>query len=98
MGWFLCLKNFTTRENCVRDLLKFPELRWLDRFDIIVPIAYAFLMLGLGKWLEIYFPELTYQCLANADMGLLCVFDCVDPLHAFCEFIGSYIWHETLSD
>lgn len=58
MGWFLCLKNFTTRENCVRDLLKYPELRWLDRFDIFVPIAYAFLMLGLGKWLEVYFPEL----------------------------------------
>ncbi|MDP3332165.1 MAG: acyl-CoA desaturase [Methylococcaceae bacterium] len=57
MGWFLCLKNFTTRENCVRDLLKYPELRWLDRFDIIVPIAYAFFMLGLGKWLELYFPE-----------------------------------------
>ncbi|MDO9161792.1 MAG: acyl-CoA desaturase [Methylococcaceae bacterium] len=58
MGWFLCLKNFTTRENCVRDLLKYPELRWLDRFDIFVPIAYAFFMLGLGKWLEMYFPEL----------------------------------------
>jgi stearoyl-CoA desaturase (delta-9 desaturase) len=58
MGWFLCLKNFTTRENCVRDLLKYPELRWLDRFDIFVPIAYAIFMLGLGKWLEMYFPEL----------------------------------------
>ncbi len=58
MGWFLCLKNFTTQEHCVRDLLKYPELRWLDRFDIVVPIAYAFFMLGLGKWLELYFPEL----------------------------------------
>ena len=98
MGWFLCLKNFTTRENCVRDLLKFPELRLLDRFDICVPIAYAFLMLGLGQWLEIYFPELTYQWFANADLGLLCVFDCVDSLHAVCEFTGSYIRNPTLSD
>ena len=58
MGWFLCLKNFTTQEHCVRDLLKYPELRWLDRFDIVVPVVYAFFMLGLGKWLEVYFPEL----------------------------------------
>ena len=25
----------------VRDLLQFPELRWLDRFDILVPVALA---------------------------------------------------------
>ncbi len=58
MGWFLCLKNFTTRENCVRDLLKFPELRWLDRYDIAIPVVYAFALLGVGKLLEVYAPEL----------------------------------------
>ncbi|MEQ1635510.1 MAG: acyl-CoA desaturase [Methylococcales bacterium] len=58
MGWFLCLKNFATQESCVRDLIKFPELRWLDRFDVLVPVVYAFMMLGLGKILEIYMPQL----------------------------------------
>ena len=37
MGWFLSKKGFTPDLKCVRDLMKFPELRWLDRFDIIVP-------------------------------------------------------------
>ena len=58
VGWFLCLKNFATRENYVRDLLKYPELRWLDRYDSVVPIVYAFMMLGLGKWLAVFYPEL----------------------------------------
>jgi stearoyl-CoA desaturase (delta-9 desaturase) len=58
MGWFLCLKNFATRKQSVRDLLKFPELRWLDRFDITIPILYATALWGLGKWLEVAFPEL----------------------------------------
>jgi len=58
MGWFLCLKNFTTRERYVRDLIKFPELRWLDRFDILIPILYGISMWGFGFWLSISYPEL----------------------------------------
>ncbi len=58
MGWFLSLKHFRTRKECVRDLTKFPELCWLDRFDVIVPVLYAFSLWGLGYGLEIFFPEL----------------------------------------
>ncbi len=58
MGWFLCLKNFTTQEKGVRDLLKYPELVLLDRFDSIIPILYALSMLFLGMYLESAFPEL----------------------------------------
>jgi stearoyl-CoA desaturase (delta-9 desaturase) len=46
MGWFLSIKGFTPDLRFVRDLLKFPELRWLDRFDILVPF-----LLGLGMFL-----------------------------------------------
>lgn len=58
MGWFLSTKHFVTREQWVRDLIKFPELRFLDRFDIVIPVLYAVALWGLGKWLEIAFPEL----------------------------------------
>lgn len=57
MGWFLSTKHFTTREQWVRDLIKFPELRFLDRFDIVIPVLYAIAFWGFGKWLEIAFPE-----------------------------------------
>ena len=58
MGWFLCLKNFSTQEHCIRDLFKFPELVLLDRFDTLVPIIYGFFMLFLGQYLEYAYPEL----------------------------------------
>jgi len=58
MGWFLSLKHFNTKIQWVRDLQKFPELRWLDRFDILVPVVYGIAMWCLGTWLEAYYPQL----------------------------------------
>jgi stearoyl-CoA desaturase (delta-9 desaturase) len=58
MGWFLTRKGFAPDLRRVRDLLQFPELRWLDRFDILVPVALAVGMFGLGVLLEHVAPEL----------------------------------------
>jgi len=58
MGWFLTRKGFVPDLRRVRDLLQFPELRWLDRFDIFVPVALAVGMFGLGVLLENVAPEL----------------------------------------
>jgi stearoyl-CoA desaturase (delta-9 desaturase) len=58
VGWFLCLKNFTTHEHCVRDLVKFPELVLLDRFDVFVPILYGISIFSLGNYLENAYPAL----------------------------------------
>jgi stearoyl-CoA desaturase (delta-9 desaturase) len=38
-GWFLSHANFATREPLVRDLARFAELRFLDRFDLVAPLA-----------------------------------------------------------
>lgn len=46
MGWFLSIKGFAPDLRFVRDLLKFPELRWLDRFDVVIPV-----LLGVGMFL-----------------------------------------------
>jgi stearoyl-CoA desaturase (delta-9 desaturase) len=40
-GWFMARKNFATRTKLVRDLAKYPELRFLDRYDIVVPFLLA---------------------------------------------------------
>jgi len=58
LGWFLSDKNFVTNTQRVKDLNKFVELRWLDRFDVIVPILLAFGIYCLGAWLESSFPVL----------------------------------------
>lgn len=58
MGWFLDTANFRTRTEQVPDLMKFPELRLLDRFDVLAPIAYATACLLLGFALETWAPQL----------------------------------------
>src|SRR4051812_1663306 len=52
MGWFLTPRGFRTDWEAIPDLRKYAELRWLDRFDIIVPILLAVALFVLGHWLE----------------------------------------------
>jgi stearoyl-CoA desaturase (delta-9 desaturase) len=58
MGWFLSRRHFAPDLARVRDLLRFPELRWLDRFDILVPFLLALGLLLAGRWLEATRPEM----------------------------------------
>jgi stearoyl-CoA desaturase (Delta-9 desaturase) len=47
-GWFLTPKAFKTNFKIIPDFAKYPELRFLDRYDLIVPVALAVLLFGLG--------------------------------------------------
>lgn len=58
MGWFLRDENFRTDRAKVADWMKFPELVWLDRFDVVVPVCYATLLFLLGMALEAWVPSL----------------------------------------
>jgi stearoyl-CoA desaturase (delta-9 desaturase) len=58
VGWFLTPRNFRTDLSRVPDLAKFPELRWLDRFDIAIPVLLAVAMYGLGVLLQHVAPQL----------------------------------------
>jgi stearoyl-CoA desaturase (delta-9 desaturase) len=57
-GWFLATCNFSTRQDLIRDFRKFPELRFIDRFDVLAPIALAGGLFLLGSVLERYYPGL----------------------------------------
>lgn len=48
MGWILCRANFQPRQELVPDLMRFKELRFLDRFDVLVPLLsfVGFYLLG----------------------------------------------------
>ena len=50
MGWILCRANFQPRLELVPDLARYPELRLIDRFDILFPLLSipAFYFLGEG--------------------------------------------------
>ena len=42
----------------MRDLAKFPELMFLDRFDVLVPTILGFALFGLGAFLQRHAPGL----------------------------------------
>jgi stearoyl-CoA desaturase (Delta-9 desaturase) len=58
VGWFLERANFNPRLSLVPDLVCYPELRWLDRFDVAVPALLAAVLYGLGAWIERAAPSL----------------------------------------
>lgn len=58
IGWFLSRNNFHTQLERVKELAKFPELRFLDRFDVLIPTIFAIAIFGLGMLLEKYAPSL----------------------------------------
>ena len=58
IGWITCKGNFTTNMKAVPDLAKFPELRFLDRFETMVPILLATSLFGLGSLLQFLAPQL----------------------------------------
>ena len=58
MGWFLARENFAPRTALVADLARYPELRFLDRYDALVPLLLALSLYASGEWCAVYFPAL----------------------------------------
>lgn len=58
IGWITSRKNFPTDYTKIKDLAKFPELVWLNRFDLVVPVLFATAIFGLGSLLAAYAPGL----------------------------------------
>lgn len=58
MGWFLSKKNFKTNFERIQDFAKYPELKWIDRFDVVIPLLFALSTFFLGFFLNQFFPNL----------------------------------------
>ena len=57
-GWFLAKQNFPTRLDYIKDFAKFPELRFIDRFDVVMPVILGTVLFVFGELLHNYYPEL----------------------------------------
>ncbi len=58
IGWLTSSRNFPTDYRLVRDLQKFPELVFLNRFDLIGPLLLLVFLAALGAVLQKFFPGL----------------------------------------
>jgi stearoyl-CoA desaturase (delta-9 desaturase) len=58
LGWFMSRANFAPRSALVGSLARFPELRFLDRWDVLVPLSLCGLLYAAGAWAEVHAPSL----------------------------------------
>ncbi len=58
IGWITSRRNFPTDYSKVRDLARFPELVFLNRFDVLVPVLFATGLFLSGRYLEQAAPAL----------------------------------------
>lgn len=58
VGWIWLPENRRTNPELVRDLLRFPELAWLDRHHLVAPAILAATTFGLGALLARLAPGL----------------------------------------
>jgi stearoyl-CoA desaturase (delta-9 desaturase) len=57
-GWFMARKNFNTKTNRIPDFARYPELKFLDRYDVIVPLLLAISIYVFGEILTAFAPSL----------------------------------------
>jgi stearoyl-CoA desaturase (delta-9 desaturase) len=58
IGWITSRRNFPTDYSTIKDLARFPELVWLNRFDTVVPLLFALAVFGTGELLAVHAPGL----------------------------------------
>ena len=59
VGWFLARENFAARRELVADLARHPELRFLDRFDVLAPLGLAAALYAAGELAAAHAPGLS---------------------------------------
>ena len=57
-GWVMSPQNQPTKFDWVPDLMRYPELVWLDRNHYIAPISLGVALFFLGEWLATAYPGL----------------------------------------
>jgi stearoyl-CoA desaturase (delta-9 desaturase) len=58
IGWLTSQANFGTKNKYIREWSRFPELRWLNRFDNVVPLLLAVTLYLAGDLLARFYPQL----------------------------------------
>jgi stearoyl-CoA desaturase (delta-9 desaturase) len=58
IGWLTERRNLITQHRFIPDFARYPELRWLDRFDFVVPLALLAVLFGVGEALRVFAPGL----------------------------------------
>ena len=71
MGWFLAQNQLATKMTRVKDFARYPELCFLNRYDVLVPTILAVEHVSYleSGWESVY-PTLGYEWMADACLGV----------------------------
>ncbi len=93
VGWLTSSRNFPTDYSRVKDLAKYPELIFLNRFDLIGPLLLAGGMYALGAGLEAWMPSLGTSGLQMLIWGFFVstvfLFHATCAVNSFAHTLGS---------
>ena len=96
VGWFMNRSNFATDLQQVRDFAKFPELVWLDKYDVAVPAVLLAALAGLGAWLQHSAPELGTSAGQMVVWGFcistVVLFHVTSSVNSLCHLLGRRVW------
>ena len=57
VGWIMSPVNSPTKEEYVGDLMKYPELKWLDKYHYFAPFSLVILLYGLGEFMAVNYAQ-----------------------------------------
>ena len=57
VGWIMSPVNSPTKEEYVGDLMKYPELKWLDKYHYFAPFSLVVLLYGLGEFMAVNYAQ-----------------------------------------
>ena len=93
VGWVLSSEFVHTRYELVKDLMAFPELRWLERYNLLPPIVLACLTYVLGWFLQVNFPSLNTSAFQMLVWGFfistVITYHATFCINSFVHLIGS---------
>jgi|TARA_B110000263_G_scaffold249469_1_gene267168 stearoyl-CoA desaturase (delta-9 desaturase) len=53
VGWIMSPANVPTKTEYVKDLMRYPELRYLDKYHYAAPLSLVILLYSLGEYMKI---------------------------------------------
>lgn len=93
VGWFLSKKNYNYNPDRVKDLACYPELVFLERYDVLMPIL-LFLSLYIAGWsLQTFAPQFNTgigeMLVWGFSVSLVALFNTTVLINSLCHVYGT---------
>lgn len=93
VGWFLSKKHYHYNPERVRDLERYPELVFLNRYDILMPLVLFSSLLMVGLLLQRYAPQLGttpgQMLVWGFSISSIALFNTTVIINSLCHIFGN---------